>query len=311
MQQYIEPRLRRDFGGIITAYFKFLKLNMAGIFRSFIAYNGIFIALFLVTSYMLVIGFTDMVAYQMSIISGASGQDSFTSAAMVGFGMMLFLVIFLIASMFNYGLSSSYMSIYENQKINNIDRKLVWRKTVKILAGLILFALAAILLYIGYFIVQLILAFIPIIGTIASLIIGFAFNAVLSMSIFSYVHNKDKNVFDAIGEGFSLIFVNIWRAIGVNFVLGLLIQFGLYAVAIAPAVVTGIVIYHSVEESGGITESILSQFMLVISLSLLCVLAMFSQVLSQTVNSFLYFNLHETKYNTYLQSRISRLGEPA
>jgi hypothetical protein len=51
--------------------------------------------------------------------------------------------------------------------------------------------------------------------------------------------------------------------------------------------------------------------MLVISLSLLCVLAMFSQVLSQTVNSFLYFNLHETKYNTYLQSRISRLGEPA
>ncbi len=310
MADYIEPRLRRDFGGIITAYFKFLKLNMAGIFRAFIAYNGIFVALFVITSYMLVTGFTDVVAGMRGgrVPYEETGDYAFATM-LAGFGMMLFIVVFLAASVFNYGLSSSYVSIYEREKINNIPRRAVWKKTVRILAGLVLFALVAILLYIGFFIVQLILAFIPIIGSIASLIIGFAFNALLSMAVFSYVHNDDVNVFDAIGESFSLLFVNVWRAIGVNFVLGLIIQLGLYALTIAPAIITGIVIFHTVEEQGGITESVLSQIMLVITLALLCVIAMFSQVLSQTVNAFLYFNLHETKYNTYLQSRITQLGQ--
>ncbi|GAK94444.1 hypothetical protein JCM19298_17 [Nonlabens ulvanivorans] len=36
MRKYIEPRLRRDFGGIISAYFDFLKGNFKEIINMFV-----------------------------------------------------------------------------------------------------------------------------------------------------------------------------------------------------------------------------------------------------------------------------------
>ncbi|MGB3590937.1 MAG: hypothetical protein WBA16_04560 [Nonlabens sp.] len=309
MSYYVEPRLRRDFGGIITAYFKFLKVNMAGIFRSFIAYNGIFVILFIITSYMMVIGFTEVFAN--GVVDGYAQNPDEVATMIAGFGIILFIIIFLIATLINYGLSSSYVSIYEIEKRNNLPRKQVWSKTTSKLGGLFLMALVAVVLYVIYFIIQLMLAFIPILGSIVTLVIGFAFNAWISMAVFSYVHNNHLNIFQALEETMTLLFSNIWRAIGVNFVLGLLIQLGLYALSIVPAIVSGVVIFHTVQENGGIVGDVTSQILLVILLTLLCVLAMFSQALSQTVNAFLYFNLHESKYNTYLHTRISKLGETA
>lgn len=309
MNKYIEPRIRRDFGGIMSAYFDFLKGNMKALFNAFVAYNGIFVIFFLLGSYLVVTGLVQVIVAQNNWVQGdTSGYE--TGGLYAGFGLLVLMLVLLVSSLLNYGLSSSYVSLYEQKKINNLDRKEVWYKTRSKFGGLILFAISAVLLYLVYFAVQLVLSIIPFLGSIVAIGIGMAFNAWLSLTIFSYIH-KGEGVFTAFGEAWTLLFSGFWKAIGVNLVLGIIIQVIIVALNILPSVLVGIYMYNTIDDGNGLQDDIFGQILIVIMITIFCIAFMFAQILSQSVNAFLYFNLHESKHNDYLRSRIDKLGTQA
>ncbi len=307
MKKYIEPRLRRDFGGIIAAYFDFLKANFKGIVNAFVGYNGVFVIFILTAVYFLVTGFIAAIISQSNSLLGTSSEDE-TALMITGAGFIFLIIVLLIATLFNYGLSSAYVSLYEKRKKHIIPRQDAWEITKKNLGGLFLVSLVAIGVYIIYVIVQMVLGFIPIIGSLASIVIGLGFNAWISLSVFSYIHNDEMTVGGAFGEAWDLLFSNFWKAIGVNFVLGLIINVAIIALSILPSVLVGIYVYHSVENTGGFEDDIFGHILLVVLITLFCLIGMFTQLLSQSINAFLYFNLHEFKNNVYLHSRIEKLG---
>ena len=177
--------------------------------------------------------------------------------------------------------------------------------------GVFVLGLCAVVLYFIYFIGQIVLAFIPIVGTIASVVIGLGFNAWISLSIFSYIHNENHNIFDAFGEAWQLLFSGFWKTIGVNFVLGFLVQICLLALQIGPAIIVGLITFHAIENSGDFTDSTFSHILIILIVTLFCIMIMFMQLISQVINGFLYFNLHEFKHNVYLRSRIDNIGVEA
>lgn len=307
MKKYIEPRLRRDFGGIISAYFDFLKSNFKGIINIFVGYNGIFVIFILASVYILITGLIAAIISESNSLIGGAGSDE-SALIMTGVGMIFLVLVLLIATLFNYSLSSAYVSLYEKRKQHNIPRQDAWAIAKKNLGGLFLVALVAVGVYIVYLIVQVILGFIPIIGSLASIVIGLGFNAWISLSVFSYIHNDDMSVGGAFTEAWDLLFSNFWKSLGVNFVLGLIINVAVIALSILPSFLVGIYVYHSVENSGGFEDDIFGHILLIVLLTLFCLVAMFTQLLSQSINAFLYFNLHEFKNNVYLRSRIEKLG---
>jgi uncharacterized protein involved in cysteine biosynthesis len=308
MSNYIEPRLRRDFGGIITAFFNFMKANIKGLINVFVGYNGVFFILFLISVYFLITGFVQfLIANTAVFVEGPGSREANASLAM-GFSILFLILLIAIATIFNYALSSSYLSLYERQKQNNIPKRAVWLKAKSMFWGILLIGLCGVVLYFVYFIVQIMLAFIPILGTIVSLVFGLAFNAWISLTIFSYVHNKEKNIFDAFGEAWQLLFSGFWKTLGVNFVLGFLVQVCLLSLQIVPAIIAGVIAFHAIEDSGSFTDSTISHILIILILTLLCIMIMFIQMISQIINGFLYFNLHEFKNNEYLRSRIAQIG---
>lgn len=308
MSDYIEPRLRRDFGGIVTAFFNFMKANIRGLINVFIGYNGIFFILFLISVYFLITGLVDYLIAQNMGYLGGSNVDTNTAGLLIGFATIFLLLFIAIATVFNYAISSSYVSLYETEKQNNIPKRQVWNKAKKAFWGVLLLGFCAIAMYFIYFIVQIVLAFIPIVGTIVSVVVGLGFNAWIGLAVFSYVHNDTYNVFDAFGEAWQLLFSGFWKAIGVNFVLGFLVQICLFALTLGPAIISGVIAFHAIENSGDFTESTISHILLIVVLTLFCILIMFLQMISQVINAFVYFNLHEFKHNIYLRQRVNQIG---
>ncbi|MGB5981772.1 MAG: hypothetical protein WBG46_06475 [Nonlabens sp.] len=305
MSRYVEPRLRRDFGGILTAYFDFVRYNYKGLLNGFIAYNGIFIILTLISGYFFITNIIEYAVAQNNWVDG--GVNSEAEALAAGFSIIFLFLVLGLATMFNYSIASSYVSVYERDKINNIARKKVWRTLVPKLGGMLLFIISAVVLYFVYFVVNVVLAFIPILGSLVSLLIALGFNAWMSLTIFSYVHNK-HSVFDAFGEAWSLLFSSFWKSIGVNFVMAFIIQIVLFAMNLVPTVLMSIYIFNSVSDGGGIQDDVVSQIFLVVMLAMFSVTFLLIQLFSQSVNGFLYFNLHEYRYNNYLRTRIEKLG---
>jgi len=303
MSDYIEPRLRRDFGGIITAFFNFMKANIKGLINVFISYNGIFFILFLISVYFLVTGLVEFM-----IMDNIAGSTNATAGLIVGFSTMFLVLLIGLASIFNFAISSSYMSLYETEKRNNLSKKMVWRKAKRAFWGIFLVAILAVFLYLVYTVAQIVLAFIPLIGFIATIIIGLGVNAWIGLTIISYVHNDEHNVFDAVGEAWQLLFSGFWKTIGVNFVLGSLVQICLFALQIGPAIIVFLISMHAYENSGDFTDDTFSHILIIVLVTVFCIMLMFLQMISQVINSFLYFNLHEFKHNVYLRHRIEKIG---
>src|SRR5690606_33124137 len=78
-EQYIELRVNRDFGDILSVYFDFLRQNLKKFTNVFLSYNGIFIIGLLISSYLLVTGFVGMISMAdggYGIGSESSGDNS-------------------------------------------------------------------------------------------------------------------------------------------------------------------------------------------------------------------------------------------
>ncbi|WP_067037226.1 hypothetical protein [Allomuricauda sp. CP2A] len=305
---YIELRINRDFGDILTVYFDFLKQNIKKFTNVFLSYNGVFLIGLLITSYLLVSGFVGMISENSGLYgvnAGQSGEDTYWIYIIAG-GILFFLIFLMVAGL-NFSLSSSYMIKYDEHKGMGFDKTEVWNLTKNKLGHTIVFILLLIPIYGLFFIVSIIFAFIPLLGMFAQYIIQFFMTAWIGVSFFSML-SEDKGVTDAFGEGWNLVSKNFWKSIGVNFILGLLNGLLMFIVLIIPAILVGIYTFHVVENNVDVS-GIVSTVVYTLGLCALLILMVYAQCLSQFINGILFYTLHEKTYNLNTRSKIEQIGQ--
>ncbi|UOB18041.1 hypothetical protein [Abyssalbus ytuae] len=306
-QDYIELKVNRDFGDIISVYFDFFKQNIKKFTNIFINYNGIFLIALLIISYLLVSGFIGLItATRGSYNSSVIADESYLIYLIIG--GTLFFVVFLVLAALNYGLSTSYMVNYENSKGNNFEKQVVWKLIKQKFGSIILFILLLIPIYIVFFIISMILAFIPLLGALAQYVISFFIGAWVGVSFFSMLY-ENRDVTNAYGEGWKLVTKNFWKSIGVNFILGLLIGLLLMIVLMIPGIIVGIYTFHAVQTDVIIAESVFAKVVYTFGTCLILITMVYSQCLSQFINGILFFNLHEKEYNINTRSKIEQIGQ--
>ena len=182
--KYLELKVNRDFGEIITIYFEFLKQNLKKFTNVFISYNGIFLIGLLIVSYLLVSGFIGMITVANNTASVGSIGSSDDYLIYLITGGLLYFVVFIAVAVLNYSLAGAYMINYEIKKGNNFDRKEVWKLFNKRLGSIILFIALLIAIYIGVSIVGVVLMLIPFLGIFAYYILLFFVLAWFGVSFF-------------------------------------------------------------------------------------------------------------------------------
>ncbi len=307
--KYIELRINRDFGDILSVYFEFLRQNIKKFTNVFLSYNGIFLVGLLITSYLMVSGFVGMISENSNVYgmgSGESNEGTYWTYIIVG--SIIFFIIFILVAGFNFSLSSSYLVKYDEHKGQGFDKREVWEHTKGNFGNTFLFIILLIPIYILFFIVAVVFAFIPLVGMFAQYIVQFAMTAWIGVSFFSMM-SQSKGVIDGFGEGWNLVINNFWRSVGVNFILGLLNGLLFFIILIVPSIIIGIYTFHVVENNVDVGGSVISTVIYTLGLCLLLILMVYAQCLSQFVNGVLFYALHEKTYNINTRSKIDQIGQ--
>ncbi len=304
---YIELRVNRDFGDMITLYFDFFKQNLKKFTNIFISYNGIFLIGLLIVSYLLVSGVIGIISNEQNIFLDGVGSGSDAYIIYFGLGGVLFFFIFLMVAILNYSLSTSYMIKYEEYKGQGFNKDQVWQQVKSNLGNIVLFILLLILLFIVLMVVALVLTFIPLAGMLAQYVLQYFVMAWVGVSFFVMLKEK-RGVMEALGEGWNLVTKNFWTAVGVNFILGLLIGLLFMVVMIIPGILVGIYTFHVVQNDVALGSSIVPTIIYTLGTCMFLIIAVYSQCLSQFINGLLYFSLHEKTYNLNSRSKIDQIG---
>jgi len=304
---YIELRVNRDFGDLITLYFDFFKQNLKKFTNIFIGYNGIFLIGLLLVSYLLVSGVIGLISNEQNTFLGGVGSGSDAYLIYFGLGGVLFFFIFLMVAILNYSLSTSYMIKYEEYKGQGFSKQEVWQQVKSNLGNVVLFILLLLLLFALLMVVAIVLTLIPLAGMLAQYVIQYFVMAWVGVSFFVMLKEK-RGVIEALGEGWNLVTKNFWTAVGVNFILGLLIGLLIMVVMIIPGILVGIYTFHVVQNDVALGSSIVPTIIYTLGTCMFLIIAVYSQCLSQFINGLLYFSLHEKMYNLNSRSKIDQIG---
>jgi len=307
--KYIELRINRDFGDILSVYFDFLRQNLKKFTNVFLSYNGIFLIGLLITSYFLVSGFVGMITEgynQYGVSADLGNTESYVTYIITG--IIFLIVIFIVVVGFNFSLSSSYLVKYEEYRGMDFDKREVWQHTKKNLGNTLVFVLLLIPIYLVFFIVAFIMALIPLLGMIAQYIVQFGMTAWIGVSFFS-MFSQNKGVIEGFGEGWNLVINNFWRSVGVNFILGLLNGLLFFIILMVPIILVGIYTFHVVENNIEVGTSVVATVIYTLGTCLLLILMVYAQCLSQFVNGVLFYALHEKTYNINTRSKIEQIGQ--
>lgn len=303
MQEFIKLKEKRDIGDNITAYFEFFKQNLKSFVNIFIRYNGIFLIGFLGVSYLMVTGFMGSVGG--SSIYNQSNTD--TANLYFGLGIMGFLLLFFCTAILNYSLAASYAINYEKNPTKDVDKRDVWRFLYDRIGSVILFVFLAVSMFVVVFIVGMVLSFVPVLGTFAYYLLQIGFITWMGLSFMAMLYEK-RDVINAMGEGWKLLFLYFWKSILVNLVVGILISILMVVIYLIPGFLLGIYLFHSSETGVDLEQSAVAKIIFTVAGAIFLMVASFNQSMSQLTNSVLYFSLHEETYNEEARKRIEEIG---
>lgn len=301
---HIPLKQRRDVGQIITAYFDFFKQNLKPFLNIFISYNGLFILGFLLVSYLMVTGFVGLY-----IATPDSGQGNALASAEMYFvfGFLGFFFLFIVTAILNYSLAAVYTIEYERHKGPALEKAKVWQLIRQNLGRIFLFIILMILLYLLVMGVGVVLAFIPILGTLAYYLLILGFTSWMGLSFMAML-NENKDVADAFGEGWKLLTKFFWKSVLSNLVIGLLLAILFMVVLMVPGILIGVYAFHASENGIDLAQSPVANIIWTITLAILLILYTLNQSLIQFINGVLYFSLHEEVYNEAARERIEKIG---
>lgn len=305
MNNYIEPRLRRDFGGVITAYFDFLKGDHKNLFKVFLAYNFIFIIILFVTNYIADSGLSSVVALANGTYMDQAMDGSLeTSYIASGIGIVINVLVILL----NASLAGVYLRLYERDREGNPNYKEVFHFAKKKLGGMFLIVLIGGIAVIPVMIVGVIAAIIPILGIFVLLLILIAYATWVGLSMFAFAYDEHMDAVAALGKGWEMLFSKFWKAVGVSFVTSILIYLASTLFQLLPVLIVAFYGYNSAEDNVELESNIFIKAVEFFFYAINSILGSLTFFLIMLVMGYLYFNLHETKYNVFLKNRIAKLG---
>lgn len=299
---YIELRTRNTFGDIINNYFQWLKYNFKAYTNLYLRYNAVSIILTLIGSYLLVTGFMGLASRDFRF-----GMGSNIDNEMYLYGGLFLLVIILgLTAILNFSVSSAYMIEYVNNN-GKVEPKKIGKAIKERIGAVIIFVIIGAFIYVGYIIISLVLAFIPLLGMLAQYAISFTLSAFFGLAFTSLFIGK-HTVTEALNEGWSFTFSNFLRVVFYGLIIGILNLMITLLIVSIPGFILGFYTYFSIESNVDITTSVFSTIIFTIGFALFILAFIYTQALSQIAFGILYFNLHEEKYNIYLRERIEQIG---
>ncbi len=303
-KEYIQLKRRRDIGDTITVFFDFFKKNLKPFVNIFISYNGLFILGFLGVSYLMVTGFAGTIRSS----SGFDGPvDSSGHEMMLGFGVLGFILIFIVTAILNYSLAAAYMVAYEQNSTPEVTKKQVRKLVYDNLGKIIVFILILIMVYVAVLIVGIIVSFIPVLGTFAYYGLMMGFTSWMGLSFMAMIHRK-LDVTASFGEGWKLMTRFFWKCILVNLVVGMILGVLVLVVLMIPGILIGIYAFHAMETGVDLANSAVATVVWTIALTVFLVISSFNQSISQFSNGVLYFSLYEETYNEHTRKMIDQIG---
>lgn len=299
---YIELRNRNDFGETINTYFLFLKYNFKKYTSLYLRYNAVSIILLIVASYLLVTGFMGLASRDFRF--GMNNDGDHTIYLIVG-AVVLVLILF-ISALINYSFSSSYMAEYVNSE-GHVEPRNVWQKIKHNLGTIILFIFLGIGIYIGYLIVSIIFAFIPLLGMLIQYGLSFLVTAFFGLSFMS-IFTDNKSLGLALSEGWQFTFLSFWKVILFGLVIGILNLMLTMLIISIPGFIIGIYVYFSLESNVDLATSVFANVIFTLGFAMFLLSFLFSQALSQIAYSVLYYDIYEQKNNVFLRNKIEQIG---
>ncbi|WP_308991182.1 hypothetical protein QLS71_002120 [Mariniflexile litorale] len=299
---YIELRNRNDFGDTINTYFLFLKYNFKKYTSLYLRYNAISIILLIIASYLLVTGFMGLASrdFRFGMTNGGDQNIYLIIGA-----VFLALIIF-VTTLINYSFSSSYMAEYV-KNTGQVESKNVWQNIKINLGPIILFIFLGIGLYIGYFIVSIIFAFIPLIGMLVQYGLSFLLAAFFGLS-FMAIFSENKGLTNALSEGLTFTFSSFGKVILFGLVIGILNLMITMLIISIPGFIIGIYVYFSLESHVDLATNVFASLVFTLGFAMFLLAFIYSQALSQIAYSVLYYNIFEEKNNIFLKNKIEQIG---
>ena len=299
---YIEFRNRNAFGDIINSYFLFLKYNFKKYTALYLRYNALSIILLITASYLLVTGFMGLVSRDFRF--GMNNDGEHTIYLIVG-AIVLVLILF-ITALINYSFSSAYLANYVNYE-GEFESKTVWQKIRTNLGTILIFIVLGAGLYFGYLIVSIIFAFIPIIGMLIQYGLSFLLTAFFGLSFMS-IFSTDKNISEALSEGWSFTFSSLGKVILYGLVIGILNLMITMLIISIPGFIIAIYVYFSIESHVDLITSVFANVVFTLGFAMFILAFIYSQALSQVAYGVLYYNIYEETNNEFLRSKIDQIG---
>lgn len=301
-KQYIELRNRNAFGDTINTYFLFLKYNFKTYTSLYLRYNAISIILLIVASYLLVTGFMGLASRDFRF--GMNNDGDHTIYLIVG-AIFLVLILF-ITALINYSFSSAFMSEYVNCE-GKVQSKNIWQKIKQNLGTVIVFIFIGIGIYIGYLIVSILFAFIPLLGMLVQYGLSFLVTAFFGLSFMS-IFSRNKGLSEALSEGWSFTFSSFGKVILFGLVIGILNLMITMLIISIPGFIIGIYVYFSIESHVDLLSSVFANAVFTLGFAMFLLAFIYSQALTQIAYSVLYYNIFEEKNNVFLRSKIEQIG---
>ena len=299
---YIEFRNRNAFGDIINSYFLFLKYNFKKYTALYLRYNALSIILLITASYLLVTGFMGLASRDFRF--GMNNDGEHTIYLIVG-AIVLVLILF-ITALINYSFSSAYLANYVNYE-GEFESKTVWQKIRTNLGTILIFIVLGAGLYFGYLIVSIIFAFIPIIGMLIQYGLSFLLTAFFGLSFMS-IFSTDKNISEALSEGWTFTFSSLGKVILYGLVIGILNLMITMLIISIPGFIIAIYVYFSIESHVDLITSVFANVVFTLGFAMFILAFIYSQALSQVAYGVLYYNIYEETNNEFLRSKIDQIG---
>lgn len=312
MSNYIEPRLRRDFSGVLNAFVDFLKGNHPRLLSVFLSLNFVFIVIFFFYNYLLADGVASLVAISSGDFGGYmdySTQNSTGDYETITTIAIILVYILMIAC--NAGIAGSYLKAYENSLgKTEISVKDILQRCLRKFWGLALIQIIGAIGFLPLFLILFIFTILTLgIGGFLALFVFVAYISWIGLSCFAYVYHDDMPAINALGRGWQLFFSQFWKSLGVCSVfLFLLVIFNI-AFQLMPALIIGIISYNSTLDQIELQENIYIKGLSFLFYAIGSISTTLIYMLTMFMYGYLYLNLHEGKYNVYLQSRIHKIGK--
>lgn len=301
-EKSIELRKRRNFSEIIGDFFDFIRMSIKTYAPAWLVYNGIFLLSFIICSYLMVTGMIG------SIFSHTTGEFDDSSNLYIGFGIIFFVLTFVLAIIVNYSYASAFMIKYENEGHQLPEREEVWQMVKSNFGKLFVLVLIIIVVYLISFVANLILAFIPVIGFIASIVVSVTLTTWIGLG-FVAVLDQNKGVTEALSDAAGILRRGYWKCIISNVIGNILMSLATFVIYIIPGIIVGVITFHIVDTSADYSNAPGLVILYTVALFLLIGVYAFVQTLAQFMNVILYYTIQEESYNYNMQSKIDQIGE--